>query len=111
MLRFLKFIIIAPLTILFLIFAFANRHIVTVSFDPFEGGDIPAFSISAPLFVVIILSVAVGVVAGGISTWLSQGKRRRAGREARAEAERLRGDLQAAKAAMPQPPYQLTKRA
>lgn len=110
MVRFLKFIVIAPLAILFLIFAFANRHFVTVSFDPFSSGDIPAFSIPAPLFAVIIGSIAIGVILGGIVTWFGQGKHRRAARELRAEAVRLRGDLQAAKAALPAP-LQITKRA
>ncbi len=57
MVRFLKFVIIAPIAILLLIFAFANRHFVTVSFDPFASGDIPAFAIQAPLFVVLIAAI------------------------------------------------------
>ena len=111
MVRFLKWVVIAPFAILFLAFAFANRHIVTISFDPLTSGDIPAFSIPAPLFVVIIGSIAIGVVAGGIATWFSQGKHRRALREMRAQADKLRSDLQAAKAALPPPPPLLSKRA
>ena len=64
MLRFLKFVVVAPIAILLLVFAFANRQFVTVSFDPFVSGEIPAFAIEAPLFVVLILSAMVGVVAG-----------------------------------------------
>ena len=111
MVRFLKYVIIVPLAILFLIFAFANRHIVTVSFDPFESGDIPAFSIDAPLFVIIIASIMIGVIAGGVTTWFSQGKHRRALRQSKADADRLRDDLQAAKAALPPPPIGISRRA
>ena len=98
MVRFLKLVLIAPFAILFLIFAFANRHIVTVSFDPFASGDIPAFTIEAPLFVVLILAMMIGVVAGGAATWFAQGKHRRAERQNRAEADRWRAEAQAARA-------------
>jgi len=40
--KFLKYLILAPVTLLFLAFAIANRQIVTVSFDPFNSGDIPS---------------------------------------------------------------------
>jgi uncharacterized integral membrane protein len=92
--NFLKFIVMAPVAILLLIFAFANRHIVTVSFDPFTDGDIPAFAITAPLFLILLLAMMIGVLAGGAATWLAQGKYRRAARRGRAEAERLRNEAQ-----------------
>jgi uncharacterized integral membrane protein len=94
----LKFIILAPIAILLLIFAYANRHWVTVSFDPFAEGDIAAFAITAPLFLILLLTLMVGVVAGGVATWLTQGKYRKAARRNRAEAERLRGEAQTLKA-------------
>jgi uncharacterized integral membrane protein len=88
----LKFIVVAPIAILLLAFAFANRHIVTVSFDPFAADDAPAFAaISAPLFLLLFLAAMIGVLAGGAATWLRQGKHRKAARANRAEAERLRG--------------------
>jgi uncharacterized integral membrane protein len=101
----LRLIVVAPIAIVFLVFAFANRHIVTVSFDPFVEGDIPAFALSAPLFVVLILALMLGVIAGGVATWLAEGKYRRAARNSRAEADqlrletaRLRAEAQAARA-------------
>jgi uncharacterized integral membrane protein len=101
MVRFLKFIVIAPIAILLLVFAFANRQVVTVSFDPFEAGDVPAFVLQGPLFIVLILTAALGVIAGGVATWFAQGKHRRAARASRAEAEKLRADLEQARAALP----------
>jgi uncharacterized integral membrane protein len=96
--RLLKLLAIAPFAILFLMFAFANRHYVTVSFDPFASGDIPAFSLDGPLFLILIIVVMLGVLVGGAATWLGQGKHRRAARQARAEAAKLRADLDAMRA-------------
>ncbi len=110
MLRFFKLILIVPLAILFLAFAFANRHIVTVAFDPFPSGDIPAFALQMPLFVALILAAMLGVVAGGFAVWLTQGRHRRALRALRADTDKLRSDLAAAKAATP-PVVALAKRA
>ena len=41
MVRFLKIVVVVPVAIALLAFAFANRHFVTVSFDPFPSGDVP----------------------------------------------------------------------
>src|SRR5579863_8931521 len=87
----LKFIVLAPIAIVVLAFAFANRHMVTVSFDPFAAGQAAAFASDAPLFLVLFLAATIGVLAGGAATWLRQGKHRKAARASRAEAERLRG--------------------
>jgi hypothetical protein len=110
MLRFLKLLLIAPFAILFLVFAFANGQFVTVSFDPLASGDVPAYSIEARMFIVLTVAIMIGVVAGGVATWFGQGKHRRAARMYRAEADRLHGELQAAKAALA-PPLNSVKRA
>ena len=93
--RFLKFLVLAPFAALILVFAFANREAVTIFFDPF--GVTGLAPTTAPKFVVLLIAVAVGVVAGGMMTWIGQGKHRRAAREAQAEAARLRAELQAAR--------------
>ena len=41
MVRFLKLVVVVPIAIALLAFAFANRHIVTVSFDPFPSATFP----------------------------------------------------------------------
>ncbi|QAY95845.1 DUF1049 domain-containing protein [Methylovirgula ligni] len=86
--RFLEVLILLPLAIIGLALAVANRHAVTVSFDPFTSTA--AGAIEVPLFVVLIVAIVIGVLLGGFFTWLSQGKHRRALRESRAEAARLR---------------------
>jgi len=103
MVRFLKFVIIAPIAIALLAFAFANRHFVTVSLDPFPSGDVAAFAISAPLFVVLILTAMIGVVAGGVAVWFAQGRHRRAARRNRVEADRWRAEAEADRAKLAGP--------
>ena len=101
MARILKLMIIAPIAVLFLVFAFANRQFVAVSFDPFGSVDDSAYSLDAPLFIILILSMMLGVVMGGVAVWLGQGRHRRAARASQAHVEKLRADLQAAKVALP----------
>lgn len=90
MLRLAKFVVGALVALVLLIFAFANRQFISVSFDPFAAGDAPAFAIAAPLFLVLMATLIIGVMIGGAAVWLSQGRFRRAARQSRAEVERLR---------------------
>ena len=85
-----RLFVIVPIAIVLLMFAFANRHLVTVSFDPFAGNDVAGPSITAPLFILLILAIGVGVILGGLSAWLKQAKLKRALREARAESDEAR---------------------
>jgi len=85
-------LVILPLAILFVVFAVANRHVVTLSFDPFNYSD-PALGVSLPLFVVIIVVAVFGVIAGGIATWFGQRHWRRAARLHEADARHARAEL------------------
>ncbi|MBQ8104181.1 MAG: LapA family protein [Afipia sp.] len=85
-------LVILPLAILFVVFAVANRHMVTLSFDPFNSSD-PALGVSLPLFVVIIAVAMFGVIAGGIATWFGQHRWRRAARQHEADARHARAEL------------------
>jgi hypothetical protein len=99
MIRFLKIAFLLLVALVLLGFAFANRHDVTVSFDPFTSRDKAALSIIAPLFAVVIVAAALGTVAGAIATWLSQGRHRRASRQSRIEADKWRAEVEALRAA------------
>ena len=101
MVRFIKILVLVLCAVVLLGFAFANRDFVTVSFDPFSTTDNAAFSIPAPLFVVVIVSAMLGVVAGALATWFSQGRHRRASRQSRIEADKWRSQVQAVKTAQP----------
>ena len=90
--NFLKFIIVAPLVVIFLSFDMANREKVLISFDPFNSGDFPLPKVELPLFVVLIGTLMFGVLLGGVATWMRQGRIRRAARDARRSTESLRGE-------------------
>jgi uncharacterized integral membrane protein len=90
--KFLSALVVIPLGILFIVFAVANRHLVTVSFDPFDSVN-PSVAVSMPLFVVIIVVAILGVAAGGMATWFRQRHWRRAARRHEAEARRARSEI------------------
>lgn len=94
MLRKLVFwLILVPLAIVILMFAVANREIVTVSFDPFSA-TAPAASVRIPLFVLIFVLVILGVVIGGVAAWLRQSGYRRAARQRDADVNALRREIE-----------------
>lgn len=90
--RFFTALVLIPLAILFIAFAVANRHLVTVSFNPFDSRD-TADGITLPLFAVLIVVAILGVMAGGVATWLKQGHWRRAARTHEADARQARAEL------------------
>jgi uncharacterized integral membrane protein len=92
--KFFALAVLVPLAILIILFAVANREIITVSFDPFDSVN-PALAFKVPLFMLIFALVAVGVVVGGIAAWLKQHKWRTRARRAEAEARDLRARLAA----------------
>ncbi|QWG13255.1 LapA family protein [Bradyrhizobium sediminis] len=107
--KFLTALVVIPLGLFFVIFAVANRHLVTVSFDPFNS-TYPTVGVTLPLFVVIIAVAILGVVAGGSATWFRQRHWRRAARQHEAEARAARtqlADLRASQAAWRGDPQRL----
>ena len=90
--KFFTALVLIPLGLIFVVFAVANRHLVTVSFDPFNSTD-PSVGLTMPLFVVIIAVAIAGVVAGGTATWLRQRHWRRAARQHEADARQARTQL------------------
>jgi uncharacterized integral membrane protein len=104
--KFLKALILVPLALIIVVFALANRQIVTITFDPFGDSTI-AFSM--PLFALAFVLVILGVIIGGVAAWLRQHKWRRAAHQyerdlaaARGERDMLKRDLAAAEAALAQ---------
>lgn len=83
--------VVLPLGLLFVVFAVANRQTVTVSLDPLGSAN-PSLSATLPMFVMVLVVLAAGVLAGGIATWLRQGRWRRTARRLEAEARALRAE-------------------
>jgi hypothetical protein len=90
---FLKWLLLLPLGAVALVFAIANRHSVTVVFDPF-GNDIEGLHLTAPLFIVLFLAVMLGVLLGGVGSWLAQGKYRKLARSTKSDLAQLRGETE-----------------
>ncbi|MBR0845351.1 DUF1049 domain-containing protein [Bradyrhizobium liaoningense] len=90
--KFLTALIVIPLGLILVTFAVANRHFVTVSLDPFLADD-PSLSVTLPLFLLLILVAALGVLAGGCAVWFGQRRWRRAARRHEADARGARGEL------------------
>ena len=90
--KFFTGLVLIPLGAIFVVFAVANRHAVTVSFDPFNSVN-PSVAVSLPLFVVIIAVAILGVAAGGSATWFRQRRWRRTARQHEADARRARAEI------------------
>jgi uncharacterized integral membrane protein len=90
--KFFTGLVLIPLGLIFIVFAVANRHPVTVSFDPFNSSN-PSLGVTLPLFVVIIAVAILGVVAGGSATWFRQRHWRRAARQHEVDAQQARAQL------------------
>jgi hypothetical protein len=79
-------LIVLPLGAALVALAVANRKHVLLILDPFGGAE-PGLSLEAPLFLFLLGAFAIGLMLGGLATWLGQGKWRK---KARAEAREAR---------------------
>jgi Lipopolysaccharide assembly protein A domain len=77
-------------------FGFANRQWIAqgvdLSYDPTNPGAVES-TIHLPLFLILFGTLLVGMILGGITVWLKQGRFRRAARVAQVEVERHRNEL------------------
>ena len=101
MLKFLKLLILVPIALVIIAFAMANRQVISISFDPFSEPDAAAALLTAPLFILLFLTLIVGVIIGGIATWFTQGRNRTRARLAEDEADRWRAEARRAQEAPP----------
>ena len=91
---FLMALIVLPIAAVLIVLALANRTPVTLSIDPFTPAT-SIYSIQLPLFLVVLLSVAIGLIIGSVADWLQQGRYRREARHGRAELRRLEEEAEA----------------
>ena len=82
-------LVVVPLGVVLVALAVVNRKPVELILNPFGAAE-PGLSLQAPLFLLLLGGFALGLVAGGIATWLGQGKWRRTAREEAREARQWR---------------------
>lgn len=74
--KLLRWIVLPPVVILVMAIAIANRKPVTFSLDPFDPTS-PAIGLEMPLFLIILASVLIGILFGGLGAW-AQARRKAA---------------------------------
>lgn len=92
--RFVFYILVVPLAVLAIVLSVANRHFVTLSFDPFNAAS-SSLSVTVPLFVLLFVMLVLGVLVGGMAVWFGQGRWRRLARDEKVEIDRLKRDADA----------------
>ncbi|WP_207482114.1 lipopolysaccharide assembly protein LapA domain-containing protein [Arenibaculum pallidiluteum] len=91
--RILSWLVAIPVALVAISFALSNRDLVTLSLWPLP------FTLDLPVYLVGLAGILVGFVAGGLVAWLGQHGSRSAARRERRRAERLAGELEAARKA------------
>jgi uncharacterized integral membrane protein len=69
-----------PAAVVLIVFSVANRHPVTMRLDPFHAEN-PSVAIQLPFFVFLFAAFIAGMVIGGLTVWISQGRYRKAARQ------------------------------
>lgn len=69
------------------LFAIANRDVVVLRLDP-----VP-LDVDAPLYLVIIVALVLGLIIGAFAAWIAGGRDRRALRKTRRDLERLSREM------------------
>jgi uncharacterized integral membrane protein len=89
--RFLWAILAVPSAILLVTLAVANRAPVQLVLDPFRP-EAPLLSMSLPLYAYLLGALTVGVVLGGVATWMTQGRWRKTARSRSQDAMRWQAE-------------------
>jgi uncharacterized integral membrane protein len=93
----LWWIILLPLLAAAAAFAVANRGPMIVSLDPLP------YSFEAPAYVALMAAAFVGLIIGGISTWLAGRRWRRAARLRRRNIKLLEAEVESLRARLAEP--------
>lgn len=89
--RILTLLIAFPVAALLITLAVANRHSVDLVLDPFRP-EAPVLALSLPFYVYLFGMLILGVMLGGMATWVSQARYRRQARQRGAEARRWQAE-------------------
>ena len=67
----IKWLVLGPVAVIVIVFSVANRHTVTFSLAPLP------FEIDAPLYLLLLAALLIGVILGGTASALSAWARAR----------------------------------
>lgn len=98
--RIFLILVVIPVAIVLIALAVANRAPAAFTVDPFNPGN-PALTLQLPLFVMLFLALAAGLLLGSFATWLNQGRYRREARAKSKEVHALIQEISQRKAAPP----------
>lgn len=89
--KYIKYLFLAVLAVILVTLAMANRGAVELQLLPRALTQLVGMQqrVTLPLFVVILASIAFGLVIGFVWEWLREWKYRRAAEQRRREANRL----------------------
>ena len=86
-------LVFIPVAAVFVVFAVANRHTLTLNLWPLP------LEIDLPVYIAVLGALAVGMAIGGSAQWISDGKWRRRARAGKRKASALERQLTLVEAA------------
>jgi uncharacterized integral membrane protein len=89
--RIVRLFLVLPAVIVLAAIGVANSQWVRLSLDPFRPED-PALSLELPLYAWLLGALIVGVILGGVATWMTRARWRQSAR--RDEADRVAHERQ-----------------
>lgn len=91
--KLLNTLILIPIIFIAVALAVANRHVVRLVLDPISP-ETPIAALEAPFFVYLFAALTFGVVLGGLATYFTQRKWRKAARQRSVEAREWRREAE-----------------
>lgn len=89
--RLVSLLIAFPLGVVLVALAVSNRHPVQLVLDPFRP-ESPALALELPFYAYILAALVLGVILGGVATWMSQSRWRRTARVQGQRAQRFEAE-------------------
>jgi lipopolysaccharide assembly protein A len=86
--RLFHWLVTAPVALVLVVFAVSNRAVVTVTLWPFP------VEISAPVYLLVLLSLLVGFLVGMLVAWIGGRSSRRAARAHAKRADSLKREIE-----------------
>ncbi len=91
--RFIGWFILVPICAVMIVFALANRHVVSLHFDPTSSLNPIIANVDISLFIIIYAMLFIGIILGGTAVWFTQGKHRKTCRKLSKKTKSLEFEL------------------